>query len=263
MHIRGMTGALKSVWMCYLAVQIIYLTGSPALIIDYGGDQFVANAIKQLVASQRRVFRFLSTQENHASCSFEPLQSCVPLTMHSAVKVANFLVSSLSLDYGEGWGKSYFSKHNYSLLLRVVLDFIRAGKLSPRFRELAARIARLARPKRMSDIPEAQLSAEQLLPYEQLSSGDSPEDDIRVRQAIENGQIVYGFLPALLEPPARAIGALLLWSYVMEARLLMQAGRRFNTIYVFVDEFAAVAAAKAFADLLAEARRITADNPTV
>ena len=254
-HIRGMTGARKTVWMTYIMLQIISL-GYPVLTVDYGGDLFCFNAVRRLIDSlkSKPPFRFLSTPHDDAWHCFEPLQACWPLSREKAVQIANYLMASLSLDYGEGWAKAYFSKINYAVFLREVVQFVERGVLTPALREFAEAVA-AARKTNLRDEAEARLTLEQLLPYQQLSYVDDPDRRIEALAAIKESAVTYGFLPSLLEPPARAIGAMLLWSYVMAAMTLRQTGKPFKQVFVFIDEFAAVAAAKAFSDLLSLARK--------
>jgi hypothetical protein len=104
-------------------------------------------------------------------------------------------------------------------------------------------------------VSEAQLAAESLVSYAQLEEAQDPDRRIVARRAIEEGETIYGFFPTLLEPPTRMIGALLVWSFVLDAMRRTYAGLPPKRVIILIEEFASVAAAKAFSDLLTLARK--------
>lgn len=255
-HIMGMTGASKSLSATSIACQLIQkVPGACVAVPDFGGDQYEFHRIRLAALGVGKRFRFLSTNPADDWDTFEPLRAVTPLTWAGIPRAASYCVSSLSLDHAEGFGKSYFSRMNYAVFVRTFTELVTEGFVTPTLRDLAERISHAARRTRLSDLSEAQLAAEQVLPYEQLSAASDPDRHIDVARCLEDGEVVYGFLPTLMEPPARMIGALLVWSFVLEAMRRSYAGLPPRQVFILIDEFASVAAAKAFADLLTLARK--------
>ncbi len=254
--IMGMTGAMKTIFVTSLVVQIRLLCPEACIFFgDPAGDQYPFHRLREATRRVGRQFRFLSTNPADDWDTFEPLQAVTPLDEVGVVKASSLLVSSLSLDYGEGFGKAYFGKINYSIFHAAFSDLLAAGTLCPKFREFLRYVARSARRAGIRDVSEAQLAAESLLSYPQFDEAEDPDRRIVASRAIDEGETIYGFLPTLLEPPTRMMLALLVWSLVLEAMRRTYAGLPPKRVFIVIDEFAAVAAAKAFSDLLTLARK--------
>ena len=106
--IMGMTGGNKTVVATSLARQLRMLVPDACLVVaDFGGDPVMFHRIREATLAAKKRFRFLSTNPADDWDTFEPLQAVTPLTDVGIVKAASLLVSSLSLDYGDGFGKDY------------------------------------------------------------------------------------------------------------------------------------------------------------
>jgi hypothetical protein len=77
--IRGMTGAMKSVFVTYIALQIIEKTRACVIFVDFGGDRFAFHALKKAAVRTGRAFRFLSTSPTDAWDTFNPMHLFSPL----------------------------------------------------------------------------------------------------------------------------------------------------------------------------------------
>lgn len=252
-HIQAGTGDGKTLLQSHLVERFIAKTDAAVLYVDFGEDQAAANYVRDAAKKHGRTFRLLSTVPEHASSTFNAFKPVWPLRKETAVLATNYLATSLSLDHGEGI-KAFWGKVNNITLLRSMNALIDAGVTHPDFRILATQLDKTARGVRKQDAVEALLQIEQLAPYDILCAGD-PENEIDYDRVLENREVVYLLLGTLLNPPARSIGALAVWAAMLAAIKRKRQGLPHRRFVLNIDEYASVAAAKAFSDLVTLSRK--------
>jgi hypothetical protein len=253
--IRGMTGAMKSVWALYLVLQIIRARNASVVYIDFGGDKFVFHGLRLTAETHKRVFRFMSTSSDDAWHTFNPLHVVTPLTETNRIRAINYLVTALALHPGEGFGKEYFGDIAVMTTHDLVSLCRDQGVLSPKIRDLAARVDAVARRYRRSDVAQVAMVLRQLALYLQLDQNQDDCKSILMPRALEEREIISAILPGILEPMAIRIGSFLCWAAVLSAMERVERGLPPRELYLVIDEFAVVAQSRAFESLLTLCRK--------
>lgn len=253
--IRGKPGSGKTQLLMTVLGQLIAFGLYTIVIIDLGGDPVLFHYLKEQCQRSGTTFRFLSLDGNDASYFFDPFQSGHAIRTNAA-RLANFVAAGLGLVYAEGYGSGYYSRLNLAVITRAVHSLVSKGAevslqcLGEEFRKMA-RV-----PSRMKEAAEALFAMEHLLYYPQLTPSDDPEENIDIGRAIERGECIYFYLPTLLEPmTARAIGALVLWSVVVEAVKRKKLGLAPRRTIIGIDEFPQIIGGKNVEDILALCRK--------
>jgi hypothetical protein len=250
--IQGMTGGRKTILATIIILQLMELELQASFVLcDLGGDTYAFNRIREACEKTTRPFQFLSLNREDDWDSLDPMAAITPLSDLSA-GVA-YLHSVLGGDQGEGYGTGFFGRYSYVSILRILTGFVAEGDLCPTLHDFARRFSKSK--GKLSDQSEAQLAAEMMLTYDQVQPSEWGHKRILVPEAIERGQITYGFLPTLMHPGARMLATTLVFSFVLEAMRRHHAGLPIRPIYLVIDEFPAVAGSKQWADLLVLARK--------
>ena len=255
MVIRGKTGALKSVYMTYLMSSVIEQTDSAIIFVDYGGDLFTHNVIKRQAEKNGRTFRLFSTGFQNDWDSFDPLRACLPLSKETLVRAASYLVTALSLHHGEGFSTSYFGDISMLTMQDTLNHCIDSENLRPSIKDFAEVTERTSKAYRKSDVAQAEMALRQLAPYPQLQRGEAPSREIRMDRAIESGEIIYGYLPGVMEPTSTKLGAFLAWSAILAAIDRVEAGLPKKDVYVVLEECSVIARSPSFAKALVLGRK--------
>lgn len=250
--IQGTTGSLKTVITVYICCQLMKADPTAAfLFIDLGGDQFAFNALKQQAEAFFKEFRFLSLNPADDWDSLDPME---PIAGLDDIPLAVSHISTfLGADYGEGWGRSFYLRMSLVMIADALQRLRAEGITAPTLQDFVRSSPK--RGKRSSDYSEAQLAAELLLTYPQLQPSAWDHKQIHCNLALERGQVVYGFLPVLMNPGARMIAAAMVSSMVLAAMHRAQLGLTPVHVYIVVEEFHSVAAAKLWNDLAVMARK--------
>lgn len=253
--IRGATGSQKTRLVVYLMLQIISIEDGPLFFLDFGADQFAFHALKDLCKRLRRPHSFVSTRQGDAGKHMDPAH-IAPLTYETLVRWVNYLVSALSLHFGEGFSKAFFGDANYLLLQDALERCIHAGILHPTLEDIAARLYEVAVETRNKDALHTQMAFRMLLPYPQLFATGDPAKDMNIHQEIENGSVAVGFNNGLMEAsPVAKIGGLLVWGYVLAMIDRAEKGKPRRTLTLVIEEFSVVAQSRSFQLLLPLARK--------
>src|SRR5690606_10054727 len=135
------------------------------------------------------------------------------------------IARGLNLLYGEGYGKSFWSRLNQAVLHQAMDNLRARGIVLPTFYYVTMELRRMNRQSRASQhVSEAYLAAEQLLRYAVLTEKRSQQ--ISLSQAIEEGACVMFYLPTALHSAAStAIASLAAWCVFVEASMRFDEGK--------------------------------------
>ena len=242
-HMTGDTGAAKtSLGMAPLATQMICKGHCSVVIIDLKGDMSLFESMRREAQRSGMPFRFFASEPGKTSHVFNPfIQSHLGLL--TPEQRTESLLQAMSLDYGVGYGKGYFTAINEVVLknmlrrysiksfkeLQAYLEDPQSypdeggGKDFEQARHLAAVVSRLAGMFPLNVVPG---------PGETDAVGQHAIDAMDV---LHNPQVLYFFLSSPQEPiGAPSVAKLFLWALFSGAA---RKPSRKNRVYVFVDEF--------------------------
>jgi hypothetical protein len=250
--IQGMTGSWKTIIAVLIVTQLMRLDPAAAFVMcDLGGDQYAFNRLREFAGQLGKPFQFLSVNRDDDWDSLDPTAAVTPLIDLSLA--TSYIHAILGGDHGEGHGTGFFGRYSFVSILRTLMGFVAEGVHTFTLHDFARRFA--GTKGKLSDQSEAQLAAEMMLTYEQIQPSEWGHKQIVVPEAIERGQVTYGFLPTLMHPGARMLATTLVFSCVLEAMRRHHAGLAVVPIYLVIDEFPSVAGSKQWADLLVLARK--------
>lgn len=213
----------------------------PIVVIDLKGDMALFETVRQEAEDRKAEFRFFTPQKGDASHYFNPFQS-LESKNRTEIQLAQILLDALSLNHGEGYGRSYYSRQSREALLEVL-----SAKKKPRsIAELYEAIQKLqvGGETKYKDTLELASTVHALSMYKPLAvrtSPKRPEAAIHMPSVLEHGQVVYFWLPSAVESAStREIGKLalycLLTACIDRARATPAAARKAQA-YLFIDEF--------------------------
>lgn len=226
----------------------------PMVIIDLKGDPALFHTVQKEAADRRGqlgiteaddprcAFRFFTSEKGKDTHHFNPFTS-LESTSRSLIQLCHLFLDSLGLSHGEGYGRSYYSRKNRHLLYEAL-----AADPQPRsFEELHERIMTRAerQPQVYRDSFELVSTIHALSKYPQIAAFEPlkrPQDAIHMPSVIEYGQIVYFWLPGLLESiSVREIAKLALFSLLTAAIDRQRQGLETKQVYLVIDEFQRIA----------------------
>lgn len=216
----------------------------PLVIIDLKGDSALFHTVRIEAEKAGRDFRFFRPERGASTYHFNPIQDLAAGTTTSEMQICQLLLDSLGLNHGEGYGRGYYSKRSRTLLLRAMTALPGAsGDESGRpttLEELAERLEEEAAkdPRAATDAFELLATIEMLARYPTLGRPTAPENTIHMPDVLSQAQIVYFWLPAVVESmSAREIGKMALYSLVRAAIERDSLGQSKRQAFVFIDEF--------------------------
>lgn len=212
------------------------------VILDLKGDKALFHEARLTAEARGLPFRWFTSTSNAWTYAFNPF-----LQKHirelSIAEKAEVFTKPLGLDYGEGYGQSFFTRQNRDELIRLLQMYPHIES----FRELAefARLGSRGARRSGKDDPAADLHAviRAIATIDQLNvtpSWSLPKDvhdqTIDLGDVIETPQVLYFRLPGTLQSTSlREIG-----KFALHA-LLTAAARNENVdrphVYLFIDEF--------------------------
>jgi hypothetical protein len=211
----------------------------PVVIIDLKGDPALFHTAKAHAEACGQEFKFFSPEAGKKSFYFNPFKS-FESEHRTPMQLVNLVLDSLSLNHGEGYGRSFYSRQSRLLLFDALHH-----KSNPRtFKELLNTIEIMSR-QGYKDTFELLSTVHALAKYKFLTDPEQnipQEDVIHFPEVIEKSQICYFWLPAAVESiSVREIGKLALYSLLTAAIDRQRAGRNadenFRQTYLFIDEF--------------------------
>ena len=228
----------------------------PIVVLDLKGDPALFNMMRR--EAERRspdnpdAFLFFTPEQGRDSCYFNPFQSLVT-ERRSTLQLCQILLDSLNLNHGEGYGRSYYTRRSRQTLFEAL-------SMDPQPRsmdELHGRLQEMARHHETQDVFELLATVESLTQYPQLAllEPNSPEDRmIHMQKVLQEGQVVYFWLPSALESVSvREIGKLALFSMLTAAIDRQRDGKPVQQAYLVIDEFQRLASEN-FKIILEQAR---------
>jgi hypothetical protein len=254
-HVTGDSGAGKSsLGLAPLLEQIIRRGEDSVLIVDLKGDMSLFESVRRAVErlNENRPpgaqipFKWLTNQNGCSTFAFNPfLQSDMEqVTMHQKVEI---LIKSLGLEYGEGYGTSYYSaSHRFVLerMLEANVRFESLRELNEYFQDASSGVWKDAniRPRTRDDATHLYTTVNSLAQVDALNvtagHGLPPEvleQRIDLGALVRAPQVVYFYLHSALEETAvRAITKLALYSLLVAA---IRRGPAKHRVYAVVDEF--------------------------
>ncbi|MBX9681649.1 MAG: type IV secretion system DNA-binding domain-containing protein [Gemmataceae bacterium] len=243
-HITGDTGAAKTaLGVAPLATQMVFRGDSSVVIVDLKGDMSLFETMRREAERNGREFRWFTSEPGKSSFSFNPfLQS--HLTLLTPEQRTESLLQAMSLDYGLGYGKSYFTAMNEVVLKNLLKAYdIRS------FKDLEGYLADPAAYHELGekrDFEQARHLAAivsrlaGMLPLNLGAGSGRQHEEVNARaidamDVLHRPQVLYFFLSSPQEPiGAPSVAKLFLWALFSAAA--RQPPEK-NRVYVFVDEF--------------------------
>lgn len=260
-HIMGDSGSGKSsLGLAPLMAQLIGRPHTSVVVLDLKGDRALFEgarcAVRDANASRdkrRRVrFRWFTNKPNLSTFAFNPF-----LQRHmqrvTIQQKASILLKSLGLDYGEGFGESYYSSVHRSVLLKVLQDdptIASFRQLQGYFhRDLRTRLQDLNIDRKVyQDASHLFSVIDSLASFDALNITPASQIDpavlrhqIDLARVVTQPTVVYFYLhSALEEKTVSEVAKLALHSLLTAA---VERGPSKHTVYLLIDEFQQVVSA--------------------
>ncbi|MAT72866.1 MAG: hypothetical protein CMJ58_25580 [Planctomycetaceae bacterium] len=273
--IRGMTGSGKtSKGMLPLILKLMepYQLSWPAkngtletaherdaiLVVDLGGDKQMFHATQKRALQLGRTFRCFSL-DSARSHRFDPFQS-IGADGQRIIRLCNLFLEAFSLDHGIIYGGSWYSQRNLLMLLKICEEMVESKRSG---REITLKeVDRYLQSSKCADVKDAEQIRgifRFLLEYDQLQPEPGEPDLIDLKRAIEDGEVIYAYLPAISEATtARQIAGLFLQIAIASAMKIYEerqgSARPQRHLHCFVDEMVNLAGAS-FENYLIGARK--------
>jgi len=250
-HITGDTGAHKTSYaIAPLAAQLISADSRfkdldcSVVILDLKGEEWLFHSMRDAARDAGRKFRWFTIVPDDASHVFNPFTQSHWAQL-SPEQCAQVILQALSLDYGIGYGRGFFSAMNETVLLRILREY-EINSFQDLYRQLEDAAPLKAAGGQASDWRDARhltalvnrLSAAHALNLTDKDLAEKPkawQSAIDMPELFDEPQVLYFNLPSPLEPVgAPAIAKLALYSLFTAAS--QRIGKR-KQVYVFIDEF--------------------------
>lgn len=254
--ILGDTGSGKThLAITPLATQLIRYRDASVVVIDLKGDPALFHGARLEAERAGLPFKWFTNHRTDATHAFNPFSQShlADLTLNQRVQI---LLQALGLEYGEFYGKGYFSAVNENVLrnllrtypdiasFRDLLHYAKSKSLykatSGTAKEWEEALGLTSVIERLAELPALNVTDEDDL------SREVTENAIDMASLFDTPQVAYFYLPSLLEPvTVRGIAKLGLYSLLTAAFLKHNApsgARRPNNVYVFIDEFQQIVA---------------------
>jgi len=243
MHLLGPTGSGKTaLGYCPILRQLIMRADAGMLIIDLKGDMSLFEEVRLSAKEAGLTFKYFTNELGYSTYAFNPLDELNDDNV-SYSQVVEVLMESLRLEYGEGYGKSFFSSQNHEALLNIFHRFPNVRK----YRDLLEKTGpeyfeRLVDRDRVKELIAALQQISEVLPLNWVEQCDDPSpvvlNAIRMADVIRNNHIIYFWLPAIGETSTvRDIAHAALHTLVAAAKAYRLEFGRSKQSYVFIDEY--------------------------
>jgi|GEM_PF-2144613 len=261
-YISGDTGSGKtSLGIMPLLTQLLLKTNrqfdptkrldASFVIIDLKGDPALFHTAKQLAEAQGLPFRWFTSESGRSSYAFNPLNQRA-FNELSEIAMTELQMAALSLEHGEGYGKSYFSRRARNWLYRAMSGETfqqkgksKVGQRPKSFVELNKLAMNFMRnenieAKEKEHTFEILSLTSTLAAFPQLNptNPDVMANAIDMADVIATPQVVYFWLPASISSASvREIGKLALYSLLAAAYQRSVSEEPMMNTYCFIDEF--------------------------
>lgn len=262
MHIRGMTGSGKtSLTLIPLLFELLrpyerrgQVMNDAMMVIDLKGDPNLFHNAMKAAADNGRLFKFLIVDAIPGIDTFHfPPFQILPDGNRNVLAMAETLVQAFGMEHGAIYGGQYYSQQNLGALLRVcrlVADQMKDAS----FEDVAKYLDNPRHRKEFKDADQVRMTFSFLTEHESLKTHPDPTRNIDLRQAIEDGHVVYVWARTMRQAmTARLVAGLLLYSVIAVAQERSTLGLAPRHTTVIIDEFQELVS-KSFGDVMAQCR---------
>jgi len=245
--ISGATGQRKTLFVVSLLLQF-FACGDGIVFIDLGGDVPTFWILRRAAEAAGKKLWFFSVDRDLESLYYDPI-----LSFSDPVVASGAVGSGLNLTHAPGYGRSFWGRLNAADINAAFDRLAARGVAVPSFAELTEELKQIAKSRgRGKEISESLLAADQISRLEHFGVAPDSENQLLLRQAIKNGDIVIFHCPSGdFGDPARAIATLAAWSTMVEQQNVLKDNPPHapppNT-HLVIDEYAQIAAGKASVD---------------
>lgn len=246
-HLLGDSGSGKTaLGLSSLMAQLIRFGDRSVVVIDLKGDDSALFEGARIEAERKGLrFRWFTNELDRSSYIFNPLTQS-HFQRLSLYQRADILATSMGLEYGTDYGRSYYGDANLELIHKAL-------ELNPKltsFAELAPILAdkklRRINSQLWRDASHAVATVNRLAQCEALSpspkyvSSSALEHAIELSDVFRTPQVLYFSFPSALGTTYSAsIARLVLYSLLSASKCV---GPQREQVYLFIDEFQRIAA---------------------
>jgi len=227
---------------------------APIVVLDIKGDPALFHTVRAEALARGQEFLFFTPEKGRASHYFNPFES-FSTKNRTDPELCGLILNALSLNHGDGYGRSYFSRQSRTLLL----DALRHERKPQSFQDLYEVLKELRTTSDdYKDTVELVSTVHALTQYPMLMTRSSPASAaaIHMPTVIERRQVVYFWLPAAVESiSTKEIGKLALYCLLSASidRSRDKPAEDVRQVYIVIDEFQRLAAEN-FKVILEQAR---------
>ena len=147
-HIMGSTGSGKTARAIAPMIAQLADSGDAIVVLDMKGDPALFQQMRASAREHGGEFRWFTQESGRPTFSFNPLAQS-HLRERTPLELTEITAKALGLEYGEGYGPTFFSRQNRGVLLKLLKSFPEDASLA----ELAWHIETraLPLPKREQD----------------------------------------------------------------------------------------------------------------
>jgi hypothetical protein len=236
-HLTGDTGSMKtSLVVGPLATQLMARNDCSVVVLDLKGDMALFESCRVEAAKAGLPFSWFTSERGRSSHAFNPFVQSYHRDVTTDQR-AETLIQGLSLDYGMGYGRAYFTAINEKVLKSILRkmdlkSFVELDALLNGPHALDFLTAKDVRDAGHLTAIVNRLAA--VAPLNEVRPEGSPRR-IEVADILNTKQVVYLNLKSAQEPLAAAsIARLFLWSLFSCAA---HSPARDNRVYLVIDEF--------------------------
>lgn len=231
---------------------IIEEAKAPMVIIDLKGDPALFHTMRVEARKNGQEFLHFTLEQGKSSYLFNPFQS-FQSEHRTLIQLCNLFLDALSLNHGDNYGKSYYSRQARRLLFDALSGIgSKDGSKPKNFPDLLQAVELLSNTKlgreRYRDTFELVATIHALTQYKQLITSEKQEiregqrDVIHMPTVIDKRQVVYFWLPAAVESiSVREVGKLALFCLLTAAIDRQREGKKPVQTYLVMDEFHKIA----------------------
>lgn len=243
-YIVGDTGSGKTaLGVIPLMRQIIGYRESAVVIIDLKGDNAMLQTALQDAKASGAAFRLFTLEEGKKTNIFN-IFGQKNIRGLSLLQQTEVLLESLALNHGDGYGKSFYSRTARSWLLR---ELKKHGDSIHSFKDLHNYMLQknaFASEKDRENVSELYCVVEALAEVPQLNvvgrklSNEAVRTQIHMPEVLENQEVVYFWLPAVIGAAnVSEVAKLALYSLITAAYSRQQKAQEPRSVHVICDEF--------------------------
>jgi hypothetical protein len=227
----GHTGGGKtSLGLVPLIIQRLRRKNSGALVvIDLKGEPFLFHTVRTEAERSGRTFKFFTYEQGKATFGFNPWQG--KDRRHISIRrIVETFIKALDLQHGSGYGKAFYTREARAWLLKTII--YRRVRSFEELRVFAEEVKGKERENigELLDVIESLATLPQLNITQGQTNRQVVDNAIVMKDVVENGQVVYFYLPAEEEQTAAELGKIAVHD-------LFQAADGKHPVICVIDEF--------------------------